>query len=189
MFDILFCFRGRIGRLRFLILNIVSAITFALAGHKLAGIADEFHLGVSTRTVVIVVVPPAIVFFWVQISLHAARIRDIGWKPLIVLPAFIAFNLADRIVAYYSPALAFENKHVTIAAVVVNAVFYAAVNFTPSAYAYEDGIMATLFPASPLPRFRIGSFRKPRPQPAAAAAPPRPTTALGPVTFGRRGLS
>jgi uncharacterized membrane protein YhaH (DUF805 family) len=188
MVDILFCFRGRIGRLRFLIWNLVSAVTFVLAAHKLAGIAvHDFHLGVSTTTVVIVVVPPAIVFFWVQISLHAARIRDIGWKPLIVLPVFIAFNLADRIVAYYFPALAFEGNHITIAAVVVNAVFYAAVNFTPSAY--EDGFVAMLLRAIPRPRIRMGSFRKPHPQTTIAAIPPRPVTARGQASFGRRGLN
>ena len=46
------------------------------------------------------------VFFgWTTFTLQSMRIRDIGWDPVCVIPAWIAIVIVDKVVAGRIPGL------------------------------------------------------------------------------------
>ncbi|MDL2410452.1 hypothetical protein PY650_33700 [Rhizobium calliandrae] len=194
MIDSLFCFRGRVGRLRFFLYGfIIVPVAFFLMFLFLPALyVFGLHLDASRSTTLMAVVPPVAGFFWMQLSIQAARIRDIGWKPGVIIPALLLIDVADLIVAYLFPALALETKHFTALSEVVNAIFTIALLFTPS-----DGDQAAptiVFPEIPLPRFRKG-IRRARSDGATAVQPSlspsgmlRSADVRGQQSFGRRGL-
>jgi uncharacterized membrane protein YhaH (DUF805 family) len=195
MTDSLFCFRGRVGRLKFFLYSfIIVPVAFFLALLILPVIyVFGLHLNASTSTTLMSVVPPLAGFLWMHLSLQAARIRDIGWKPGVIIPALLLIHVTDSIVAYLFPALALGTKHFTLVSEVVYAVFTIALLFTPS-----DGDQAAstiVFPEIPLPRFRRRILRRVRSDGATAvqtslspSCMPRPADVRGQQSFGRRGL-
>jgi uncharacterized membrane protein YhaH (DUF805 family) len=195
MIDSLFCFRGRVGRLKFFLYGfIILPVAFFLVLLILPALyVFGLHLNASRSTALMTIVPPLAGFLWMQLSLQAARIRDIGWKPGVIIPALLLIDVADLIVAYLFPALALETKHFTALSEVVNAVFTIALLFTRS-----DGDQAAptiVFPEIPLPSFSKGVLRRARSDGATAVQPslspsgmPRPADVRGQQSFGRRGL-
>jgi len=196
MIENLFCFRGRIGRLKYFLWSFI----FGPAAFLLAMLILPFifvfglHLDGSKTTALMTIVPAITVFLWTQLSLKAARIRDIGWKPLVIIPALLSIDAADLIVAYLFPALAIGTKHFTALSELVNAAFTLALLFTPSDG--DDAVPTITFPEIPLPNLtkRIVrdthlDSRPPVTPPRSSYAAPRPTGARGQVSFGRRGLN
>ncbi|MDE1995087.1 MAG: DUF805 domain-containing protein, partial [Rhizobiaceae bacterium] len=96
----LFCFSGRIGRLRFFLWSVVFVpVAFFLMLLFLTLLfALGFHFDGSKTTALMILLPVLAVFFWTQLSLQVARIRDIGWKPLIIITALLLIDVADVIV-------------------------------------------------------------------------------------------
>ena len=194
MIDSLLCFRGRVGRLKFFLYSFVVLPAAFFLALLILPILYVFglHLSASKSTALMAVAPPIAGFLWMQLSLQAARIRDIGWKPGVIIPALLLIHVIDLIVAYLFPALALEPKRFTLVSEVVYAGFTIAMLFTPS-----DGDQAApiiIFPEIPLPRFRKG-IRRVRSGGATSVQPPlspsgMPRTAAirGQQSFGRRGL-
>jgi hypothetical protein len=100
----------------------------------------------------------------IQFILRSMRIRDIGWDPVLVVPAWIAIVIADKAIAATFPAWAIGESHLghgylgsgTVVGRLIDIALFALLIFMPSAQPGE--------PPAPPPR---------------SAAPARPE-------FGRR---
>jgi uncharacterized membrane protein YhaH (DUF805 family) len=75
----------------------------------------------------------AMVFFgWATLTLQAMRIRDIGWDPVCVIPAWIALVIVDNVVAGRIPAWSLGHDHQgTAVGALVNFVLFLALMFWP----------------------------------------------------------
>src|SRR5258708_37585646 len=102
MLGFLFGFNARLGRMHFFLSTIglavaMTAVCFVIAmsavQHAPAG--TEPSIEFATWPVII-----AIVFFvWITFTLQSMRIRDIGWDPVCVIPAWIALLVVGKVVA------------------------------------------------------------------------------------------
>jgi hypothetical protein len=83
----------------------------------------------------------AMVFFgWMSFTLHAMRIRDIGWDPVCVIPVWIAIMIVDNLVAGKIPAWSLGQDHRwTAVGALVNLLLPLALMFWPSG----DGVSPT----------------------------------------------
>lgn len=191
----LFCFRGRIGRLKYFLWGFIFLPAILFLAMLILPLIFVFghHFDRSNTTALMLLIPPVVVFLWAQLSLQAARIRDIGWKPLVIVPAMLSLGVVDLIIAYFFPALALGTKHYTVISAVVNAVYTIALLFTPSDDDYA--VPAFVFPEIPLPKLRKGIFRSTRSDAVTPVKPPRPSSGMprpadarAQVSFGRRGV-
>ncbi|WP_370677442.1 hypothetical protein [Pleomorphomonas sp. PLEO] len=136
-----------------------------------------------------ILILPFAVFSWVELSLQAVRVRDIGWKSGIIIPILLAINVGNLMLAY-----AFETRIFDVVSYAINTLAMLIFQFTPSDG--EDMFSAFVIPGLPLPNLRWDVFRrnrveapapinrKPRQQPFEAHRYPREK-----VPFGRRGLT
>src|SRR5258708_25881827 len=114
MLGFLFGFNARLGRMHFFLSTIglavaMTAVCFVIAmsavQHAPAG--TEPSIEFATWPVII-----AIVFFvWITFTLQSMRIRDIGWDPVCVIPAWIALLVVDKVVAGKKSALSPRREH------------------------------------------------------------------------------
>lgn len=124
----------------------------------------------------------AIVVIWVSLTLQARRCRDIGWPPGYMIPAWIAMQFLDPVLAQAAPAIvAGEDGSGTVLGAAFNIVWFLALTFWPSA---DAEILS--HPSAP------AALLRPRPEPVGApftAAEPRraPASAMpARTTFGLR---
>lgn len=195
MFGILFCFNGRIGRLKFFLNSFIfvplAIVAIALVAPFIA--VFGFHAGGSKWDALIFTILIVGALLWVLTSLQAARLRDMGWRPLPVITAIILLDVADLALAYFFPSLALAGKHFTGISSFVNTGFTLVLLFTPGT---DDDFNPTiLLPDVRLPRMRMDFLKGKHsgaPQPAvrspAMARAPQPAGAGSRATFGRRGL-
>lgn len=145
MLGFVFGLNARLGRLHFFLASIalaivMTAICFAIAMavlrttspsmlrpedliHNRAIIAAMVFLGAATFT------------------LQSMRIRDIGWDPVCVIPAWLALMILDHVMAGRFPAWAIGNEHqATMVGGVVNLALMLALTFWPSANSEESSI-------------------------------------------------
>jgi uncharacterized membrane protein YhaH (DUF805 family) len=175
----MFSFHGRIARFPYFLgcLGLAGACFIPLI--LTLGLLSPVRAGNKAALVLLIglLIACAVTIIWISLALQTRRIRDIGWNPLIVLPAWFAFQLADPVFAHFFPAFAIGRDHShTTFGVVVNLILTGALIFWPSAE--DDGF-------SPAPR-RAG-FNPP----ARALDTPQVRTAQAPLsapraTFGRR---
>ena len=121
----------------------------------------------------------ALFYGWLTITLQSMRIRDIGWDPVCVMPAWIAAAIVDGLVAAKFPAISLANEHGTIVGALINVSLILALLFCPS------GAQDSPAPTSDEP------VRTPDPPPHRPVAdPPAAPRISRPATsgFGRRGL-
>jgi uncharacterized membrane protein YhaH (DUF805 family) len=199
MVSLLFGFGGRIGRLEYFLLSCALVIIATLLFFMIvSGLAphDAMPAGAASREamvrpVLIAVVVIAPIIIWFSLALQAKRLRDMGWNPAIVIPAWFAIMLFDKLVANAVPSLAIG--HGTGSSTLFGGLFNLAIClcllFWPSA---PGGAGATFDPrifgenwsdpdSAGHPRPQAAPRPIAPPVTAAAAAPPRPG-------FGRRGL-
>jgi hypothetical protein len=70
---------------------------------------------------------------WITFTLQSMRIRDIGWDPVCVVPAWIAILIVDKLVAGKIPAWSLgPEHHGTIVGALINFVLFLALTFWPS---------------------------------------------------------
>jgi hypothetical protein len=76
----------------------------------------------------------AIVFFALaSFTLQSMRIRDIGWDPVCVIPAWIAIVIIDKLIAGKIPAWSLDHQHNgTVVGGLVNLGLVLALTFWPS---------------------------------------------------------
>lgn len=195
MLGYLFLFHGRMGRLQYalwawLFVPLIFILAFIVGGFVIAFGVGLHYDDLKTAMFALAGLLFA-VLTWMELSLQAVRIRDIGWKAGAIIPIVIAVNFIDLGVAYAIPALADDTGLHTIVPSVLWMLYAAVLLFTPT-----DGqeILPFIIPGLSLPRIDLDFFRGGRPKPAVAPKPreqaveqrryPREK-----VPFGRRGLT
>jgi len=142
MLGFLFGFNARLSRMHFFLGTIVlavvmTAICFAIA----AALFQQMPSGVRPTEADLMTWPVivAIVFFgWVTFTLQSMRIRDIGWDPVCVIPAWIAIMLVDGLIAGKFPLWSLgHDHHGTAVGALTNLVLFGALLFWPSGD-YDD---------------------------------------------------
>lgn len=137
MLDFLFGFNARLGRLHFFLSIIAAAV---------AGVAADLALSpYSIRELAIGAKPLANPFAWpliistvgfllIKYALQSMRIRDMGWDPVRIIPAWIAMGIVDGVIASKVPAWSIGHTHLhgTIVGVTINFALLLALTFWPS---------------------------------------------------------
>jgi uncharacterized membrane protein YhaH (DUF805 family) len=137
MLGFLFGFNARLGRMHYFLATIglavgMTAICFVIASYV-------FHInprataspGDLLQTWPVIA---AMVFFGAMtFTLQSMRIRDIGWDPVCVVPAWGAIMMVDALVASKVPAWSLgPEHHGTPVGALVNLVLFLAMMFWPS---------------------------------------------------------
>ena len=191
MLGSLFLFSGRVGRLRYFLWSLILVpLVFFVSSFVLPllfALGSDFSSpGAALFTVAII---PLFVFGWVELSLQATRIRDIGWNPWVVVPASFAFSAIHLLLDY-----AFQTEIFSIVSYVVNLLITLACLFVPT-----DG--NNMFSGFAIPGISLSASGSEtsggnRPKPSANRQPQqsvpgssRPTYPGEKAPFGRRGLT
>jgi uncharacterized membrane protein YhaH (DUF805 family) len=137
MLGFLFGFNARIGRLNFFLATIALAIVMTVISFGIASYA--YRLSPSEPLSLERIGWPLLVtagFFAVAtFSLQAMRIRDIGWDPVCVIPAWIAAIIIDGVIANKVPALSIGPGHYgTIVGSLANLAMLGILSFWPSGF-------------------------------------------------------
>ncbi|MBR0725367.1 hypothetical protein [Bradyrhizobium manausense] len=139
MLGFIFGLNARLGRLHFFLATValaigMTAICFAIAMAVLRTTSPSMVRPEDfTRNWAIIAA--MIVFGLGTFTLQSMRIRDIGWDPVCVLPAWIALMIVDHVVAGRYPAWAIGEEHQgTMVGGLVNFVLLLALTFWPSAH-------------------------------------------------------
>lgn len=138
MLGFVFGLNARLGRLHFFLASValaivMTAICFAIALAVLRTTSPSMvHPEDLTRNWAII---GAMVFFGLAtFMLQSMRIRDIGWDPVCVIPAWIALMIVDHVVAGRFPAWAIGQEHQgTMVGGLVDVALLLALTFWPSA--------------------------------------------------------
>ena len=135
MLGFLFGFNARLGRLHFFLATIalavvMTAICFAIAGYlfrtKTGGTFPDAALMTWP------VIAGGLGFALATFTLQSMRIRDIGWDPVCVIPAWIAILIVDKLIAVKFPAWSFDPEHhATVVGALVNLGLMLALMFWP----------------------------------------------------------
>jgi len=145
MLGYVFGLNARLGRLHFFLATIalaivMTAICFAIAMAVLRTASPSMVRPedlTHNRAII-----AAMIFFGVAtFMLQSMRIRDIGWDPVCVIPAWIALMIVDHVVAGRFPAWAIGEEHQdTTVGALINLGLLLALTFWPSA---ESGGVST----------------------------------------------
>jgi uncharacterized membrane protein YhaH (DUF805 family) len=88
---------------------VMTAICFAIATYLIQLSPADLLSPASLMTWPTIA---AMVFFaWMTFTLQSMRIRDIGWDPVCVIPAWIAILVIDKVVAGKIPAWSVGQEH------------------------------------------------------------------------------
>jgi hypothetical protein len=187
MLGFIFGFNARMGRLRFFLSTLALSVMMGVATVALV----IFMFGYAPRVAVAVLRPEDILRSWpcliligvfmvLTFLLQSMRLRDIGWDPVIVVPAYIAMMLVDRSVAVRIPDLAAGPDHYgTAVGALINLALFALLVFMPSGDAAD--------PEPPPPAF--GDYQAQSPQPPRSTSPIPSAARIAQATrvdFGRR---
>lgn len=177
MLDSLFMFRGRLRRLQYLaacfLLSLVVGCVIVGGFWIMRPPPGSGHVMRAGTTLLILAIP-MLASFWIGFSIQAARIRDIGWEP----PILIAASLAITAIAYLVPLLMPDGATVDIIAKVAKAVNLA--------YGLALLLLPSNFHVADSPSFDP-QLAPTRPERTEASPAHRVASRSGP-TFGRRGL-
>jgi uncharacterized membrane protein YhaH (DUF805 family) len=136
MLGFLFGFNARLGRLNYFLSTIalacvMTAICFAIASQVYQ--SSPKILQESTVMMTWPVIAAGLVFLVATFTLQSMRIRDIGWDPVCVIPAWIAIIIVDKVVAGKIPALSLDGDHNgTAVGALINLGLFLALTFWPS---------------------------------------------------------
>ena len=137
MLGFLFGFNARLGRMHYFLATIALAVVMTAICFVIASYV--FHI--NPRAMVapgdLLLTWPviaAMVFFGAMtFTLQSMRIRDIGWDPVCVVPAWVAIVVVDALVASKVPVWSLgPEHHGTAIGALVNLVLFLALMFWPS---------------------------------------------------------
>jgi uncharacterized membrane protein YhaH (DUF805 family) len=163
MLGFLFGFNARLGRLHYFLATIGLAIVMAAICFVIAGSYIQSTPGVKISSAALMnawsVWLAGWFFIWMTFMLQSMRIRDIGWDPVCVIPAWIAILIVDRLVAAKIPAWTLgPDYHATVVGGLTSLGLILALMFWPSGDyqgpTYDD---APAKPDRPSPRTDAGS--------------------------------
>jgi uncharacterized membrane protein YhaH (DUF805 family) len=156
MLSYLFGLNARLGRLHFFLASIalavvVTAICYAIA-MAAVGTTSPSRIQPEELTRSWAAIAAIVLFGLTTFTLQSMRLRDIGWDPVCVIPAWFALMIVDRVVAARFPAWAIGQEighehQGTMAGALVNLALLLALTFWPSA----DSEGASIDPFQPLP--------------------------------------
>lgn len=155
MLGFIFGFNARLGRLQYFLatlgLIVVSIILIVVLAVALAAVAP--HGSAPTLSWPIMAAIGLVVL--ASLVLQAMRIRDIGWDPVCVIPAWIAVMVLDYVVATRFPEYAVTSSHHgTWVGGLINLGLTVALLFFPSG-ADDAGVSGgTMVSRTPSPSFR-----------------------------------
>lgn len=151
MLGFVFGLNARLGRLHFFLATVALAIlmtavcvviAMAVLHHSSPDAIRVDELAGSGAVIAAIVV-----FAVATFMLQSMRIRDIGWDPVCVIPAWIALMIIDHLVAVRFPAWAIGGEHqATMVGALVNFALLLALTFWPSADG--DGALVNPFQKS-----------------------------------------
>ena len=200
MLGAVFSFRGRIGRLQYfaglvgLFVAVILAAVFAVFSlGSLEAVKADPSRALPALLIVLAAVP---LWIWISLSLQARRLRDMGFNPLIVIPALIAFSALDQVLGaaiYGGGVMAMQH---TPLEPLVNLAYSCCLLFwpgkpvdAPPAIHWDGRDERDPGPATPMrgpaPAIQSPRFQAPLAASPMTASPPRPA---GSQPFGRRGL-
>ena len=157
MLGFLFGFNARLGRLHYFLATIglavvMTAICFAIATYVFHT-TPKAMLSPASLMNAWPVIAAMVFFVWATFTLQAMRIRDIGWDPVCVIPAWIAILIVDKIIAGKMPAWSVGHDHNgTVVGALTNLVLFLALLFWPSGDYQEPFNDAYRMPDKPAPR-------------------------------------
>jgi uncharacterized membrane protein YhaH (DUF805 family) len=134
MLGFLFGFNARLGRMHYFLATIALAVVMTAICFAIAMLLFQQTPTAMPSAVVMSwpVITAAAFFGWMTFTLQSMRIRDIGWDPVCVIPAWIAILIVDHVVAGRVPAWAFGQHHEgTVVGGLVNLVLLLAMMFWP----------------------------------------------------------
>jgi uncharacterized membrane protein YhaH (DUF805 family) len=136
MLGFLFGFNARLGRMHYFLATIALAVVMTAICFVIASYAFQ-HTPKGTLSTADLMTWPviaAMVFFgWMTFTLQSMRIRDIGWDPVCVIPAWIAILIVDMLVAVKIPAWSLGQDHSgTVVGALINLALFLALLFWPS---------------------------------------------------------
>jgi uncharacterized membrane protein YhaH (DUF805 family) len=174
MLGFVFGLNARLGRLHFFLASValaivMTAICFAIAMAVLHETSPSMIRPDDLMKNWAIIA--AIVFFGLAtFTLQSMRIRDIGWDPVCIIPAWLALMIVDHVVATRFPAWALGQEHQgTMVGGVVNLGLMLALTFWPSGY--SEGSHGNSEPSRSSTRSSLSSDRLARVSQGAA----RPT--------------
>jgi uncharacterized membrane protein YhaH (DUF805 family) len=145
MLGFLFGFNARLGRMHYFLATIALAVVMTAICFAIAMLVFQQTPRAMLPSALVMswpVITAAVFFGWMTFTLQAMRIRDIGWDPVCVIPAWIAIVMVDHVVAGRVPAWAFGQDHQgTVVGGLVNLVLLLAMMFWPGGD-YADPITA-----------------------------------------------
>jgi uncharacterized membrane protein YhaH (DUF805 family) len=137
MLDFVFGFNARLGRLHFFLSIIAAAVAgvaadLALSPYSIQELADGAKP--PTNPLAWPLIVPTLGFLLIKYALQSMRIRDMGWEPVCVNPAWIAVGIVDSVVASKVPAWSIGHAHLhgTIVGVTIDFALLLALTFWPS---------------------------------------------------------
>jgi uncharacterized membrane protein YhaH (DUF805 family) len=136
MLGFLFGFNARLGRLHFFLsiiaLAVVSvAINLALSPYSIRQLASGAKPPADHFAWPLIV--PTVGFLLIKYTLKSMRIRDMGWDPVCVVPAWIALGIVDSVIASKVPTWSIGHAHHgTIVGVTIQFALIIALMFWPS---------------------------------------------------------
>jgi uncharacterized membrane protein YhaH (DUF805 family) len=138
MLGFLFGLNARLGRLQFFLASIALAIVMTVICSFIAAYAFANIPSAMLRPEDLMTSWPAMAaagfFMLATVTLQSMRVRDIGWDPVCVIPAWIALMIVDRVIATRFPALSVGHEHAgTVVGGLVNLGLMLALLFWPSA--------------------------------------------------------
>jgi uncharacterized membrane protein YhaH (DUF805 family) len=190
MLGFIFGFNARMGRLNYALCSVVVSGASQLGMFVFAGFMIQQMMTTAQPPTGAMMAGPlyavASITVAIQFILRSMRIRDIGWDPVLVVPAWIAIVIADKAIAATFPAWAIGESHLghgylgsgTVVGRLIDIALFALLIFMPSAQPGESTPMDDRpIPDLP-PRHEPPRYEPPAPPPRSAA-PARPE-------FGRR---
>jgi uncharacterized membrane protein YhaH (DUF805 family) len=136
MLGFLFGFNARLIRMHYFLSTIalavaMTAVCFAIA---MSVVQRTPRAEISAADLMIWPTMLAIAAFaWITFTLQCMRIRDIGWDPVFVIPAWIAILIVDNVVAGKFPLWALGPEHQgTVVGGLINLILFLALMFWPS---------------------------------------------------------
>jgi uncharacterized membrane protein YhaH (DUF805 family) len=178
MLGFLFGFNARLGRLHFVLGIIAVAVAgvatdLALSPYTIQQLASGAKPAANPFAWPLIF--PTLGFLWIKLTLKSMRIRDMGWDPVCVIPAWIALGIVDSVVASKVPAWSIGHvHHGTLVGEMIQVALLFALTFWPS------GRFEAPTPASG------GSQRTPGPSQRSNALPAARLARGAGAGFGRR---
>lgn len=136
MLDMVFGFNARLGRLKFFLSSLALGIVNMLLIVPVIYYTVRVSLTQGPPSSLWSLGWPFLAFMGVYMvnsfMLAAMRVRDIGWDPVVVIPAWIAVLVIDWMVASRMPGLGLPQQHGTVVGGLINLGLMLALLFWPS---------------------------------------------------------